>query len=343
MAKNKVLPIIAGLAAVAVFSGGWIALKAAADRDGDVENVSVDALDGTITKIDYTVLNDDAVSLVYNGSEWQWSGDADFPLRQTYPETMVSLAQSLSATALVTEQPENLADFGLETPSSTIKLTNDTGESKTYLLGNKNTHTGDYYLRKEGSDTVYTVSSEFASAFSNSLYGMIITETWPVVSASAINEVSLSQGGKLLIDMQITRTEKQAQSDINSSSTASSTAAAQTVTEYRISDGSGFVDANSEAAYSWISSLTAMSFSSCADYKASDELLADTGLNNEGTYTLTVKYTSSGEEKTFALLIGNGSGDGVYFAKQQSSAAVNTIEGDALTTFLGTTFESLKG
>jgi hypothetical protein len=339
MAKNKILPLVAGVAAIAVFGAGWAILKNTASDEAAVESVTVDTLDGNITQIDYNV-QDDEVSLVYTDGEWQWSEDADFPLRQTYPETMVSLGQAPSATALVTETPENLADYGLETPSSTITLTNDAGESKTYLLGDANTHTGAYYLREDGSNTVYTMSSEFYSAFSNPLYGMIITETWPIVSASAVNEVTLSQGGKTFLNVDVTRTEVEVASSSESDASSVETTT-ETVTTYKASDGSGFVDANETATASWISSLATMSFASCMDYKASDDTLTSLGLNGDATYTLTVKYTSGEEEKTFTLLIGNGSGDGVYYVKQADSTAVNTIEGDTLTTFLGTTFSSL--
>lgn len=66
------------------------------------------------------------------------------------------------------------------------------------LVGAQNTHTGEYYIKLEGEEPVYTVSESFAAAFTRTERGLQQTENWPVESTDSVTRATLEQGGNTL-------------------------------------------------------------------------------------------------------------------------------------------------
>lgn len=141
------------------------------------------------------------------------------------------------------------------------------------LVGAQNTHTGEYYIKLEGEEPVYTVSESFAAAFTRTERGLQQTENWPVESTDSVTRATLEQGGNTLT------VDVSEDADGNKTYTASDTARTETP--------------DTAAAQAFISSAATLYFSSSADFKPTDEALAAYGLA-EPSATLTVEWTRHG-------------------------------------------------
>lgn len=90
------------------------------------------------------------------------------------------------------------------------------------LVGAQNTHTGEYYIKLEGEEPVYTVSESFAAAFTRTERGLQQTENWPVESTDSVTRATLEQGGNTLT------VDVSEDADGNKTYTASDTARTET-------------------------------------------------------------------------------------------------------------------
>ena len=233
---------------------------------------------------------------------------------------------TLNATALVTQSGADLVAYGLDEPSNRIEVATDAGETCTVLVGAQNTHTGEYYIKLEGEEPVYTVSESFAAAFTRTERGLQQTENWPVESTDSVTRATLEQGSNTLT------VDVSEDADGNKTYTASDTARTETP--------------DTAAAQAFISSAATLYFSSSADFKPTDEALAAYGLA-EPSATLTVEWTrtddASGaqESVTSVLYLGAVDANGDYYARLADSNAVSTLNATALSGVLGMTLDGM--
>ncbi len=99
-----------------------------------------------------------SITLVRQDDTWTVEGLGDIPLKQSALEDIVYSVSRLRAERLITEEPENLASFGLENPAARAVVTLEDGSSEALLLGSKAPSGYAFYLKKEGENAVYTVS-----------------------------------------------------------------------------------------------------------------------------------------------------------------------------------------
>ena len=85
-------------------------------------------------------------------------------MNQTLVSSLVNNIAGITTESVV-EQPEDLSEYGLDNPVRTIKATLENGSGIIIYVGNQNDLTGDYYIRLEGDDQVYGISSYVVTAF----------------------------------------------------------------------------------------------------------------------------------------------------------------------------------
>lgn len=327
---KKWLPMAAGLMAVAVLGFGYTAVtKAAKDKksaSASAASVSIASLPDGVDAIEYTNAGAE-IALVKNGDIWQWEPDADFPLQQSYAKTMAAQGAALTGTALVRSDGAQLEQYGLDSPAKTVTL-HSGSQTVTCLIGSANSYTGDYYLMLEGGQNVYTVSSNFVTAFSRGLSDLLQLDTWPVTSVSRVRSAELDTADGTAFVLHVQNGEDGS-------------------VQYTLDDGSS---ADADAAKSFLSGLTTLSMAACVNYKADAALLADSGLNAPAA-TLTVTYadaasSASDSAQTLSsavLYVGSRNTDGTYNVRMEGSKAVNTMSGDVLASLIAATPQSLAG
>ena len=86
---------------------------------------------------------------------WLWADDKTFPLDESYALTLLETVQGIEHLPPVTTAAQ-LADYGLDSPTKYVTVTDSQDTSVTYRLGSESD--GSVYVYREGAEaTVYAV------------------------------------------------------------------------------------------------------------------------------------------------------------------------------------------
>lgn len=107
--------------------------------------------------------------------QWICSEHKDYDLDEGLVDDIAAVFTDVEATCTV-EEPMEMAEYGLDTPAMNISVTTNEGETTTFLIGNKNDITGDYYVMLSDSDDLYMVSSSFTSKFNSTIDSLVAEE-----------------------------------------------------------------------------------------------------------------------------------------------------------------------
>ena len=279
MKKGKRLLVL--LIVLAVFCAGAVGLnlytrgqeeKQAAEEPAEATVLLTTAAED-VTALSYT-LGDEEIQLTKQDGEWVYAPRESFPLDSGKVSAMLSALSEISAVRTVAENADSLSDYGLETPQVSIAVTLADGAATAVDIGDKNGTTGDYYVRVSGKDGVYTVGADLYNAFDSHLMGLITSEPFPTVDASAVTALEWSDG-----------TESKTL-EYHPDGDASLPTASYTWLR-RNADGTlSALDADAVSAY--LDSATGLSYASCVSDVKEDE--AAYGLDHP-SLTLTLYYS----------------------------------------------------
>lgn len=116
---------------------------------------------------------------------WTYPEDAHFPMDQNssrFSAILQSLS-SLSASRCLSDI-EDPSEYGLDSPTTVIRVTRTDGTETRLILGAQNPVTGEYYLQIEGNTAVYLIDATLPSAFACGLFDLVKTDTIPNLSAA---------------------------------------------------------------------------------------------------------------------------------------------------------------
>ena len=237
-----------------------------------------------IVSFKFNVGNGD-LELNKEDDRWYYTPDKDFPLKQSYPEEMAETAGSITADRKLTDG-DSIEAYGLDDPVYTIEYTDADGNVTELLFGDM---TGDdYYVMKDGSDTVYTVGSSVIDPFNHALDDMAQLDDYPSIgSGNLVKEVITQNGVTTIYDSE------------NDDQTEDMAAIA--------------------------GGLGAVTLSEAADYSVEDEDLAMYGLDEDSRITVEAIYTQNDEDQILTLYIGNEDGNGNRYVMMNDSRIVYLI------------------
>ena len=266
----------------------------------EAENATIDVtyLSEDATPTTLVISNDEGdTTYVYDADsdEWSWEEDADFPLNNNYITALLNTWDSLDSDTEL-EITDELSAYGLDPAELSATVSTDDGESLTVLVG---IATGDYYYCMiDGEDKIYLISDTLPSYLDYNLYDMASLETFPTLSSSNIETITIEGTVETSFYQESVETE-----------TTDDDGETTTTTEecWYTTDGEDVTEAD------YISELTSevigLSLSSMVNYYTTDEDLADAGLD-EPQCVLTVEYTETDEDdnettESFTLEIGD--------------------------------------
>lgn len=167
--KKERTTIIALVVILAVVCIGYFALVKHNDDKEKAADTSVNLLqlDSSLaTKLDITNENGE-LSFELTDGIWTLTSDADFVVDQDVIQTLLDEFADLTASQMVVDNQDSLADYGLEEPAATGVLTLSDGTTVTLSLGDNVPVIGGYYGIVDSSTEVYTFDeTAFASLFS---------------------------------------------------------------------------------------------------------------------------------------------------------------------------------
>ena len=138
-------------------------------------------------------------SLKDDGETWQYDDNTGFPLNQSSLTGMSSQLQSLTASRTIAENPDNLADYGLDEPSGRVTAKDSDGTEFTIYFGDTNDSADVTYVYTSDGKNIYTIDSGVADYFSHPLLDMIVEDELPVPDSSAVyKDITINRGSSTL-------------------------------------------------------------------------------------------------------------------------------------------------
>ena len=165
------------------------------DGTGAEETISVFSLNTEdVTKVSWTYA-DETITLIDAGEGWMLEEDSQFPLDESYLNTMLTTLSDIQATKTI-ESPEDLTQYGLEEPTCSVTVT---AESVSKIVIGDETGLGGQRYLSVGDGNVYLVDSSILDSFAYGLYDIIQMETIPSMR-DVRSFVTETENGKLEIE-----------------------------------------------------------------------------------------------------------------------------------------------
>lgn len=248
-----------------------------------------------LEKITYSDGEGNSWSFEKTDETWNYAADPTIALVQ---DTMTGMEEAFSKIEAVKEieAPDNLADYGFEDPLYQIVVT-ERGTDHILLIGDS---TGEnYYFMEEGSEKVYTVSSDITSEMIWAFSGLAETDTFPYVAQDHFVKmvVQKADGTEVIYDSE---------------------------------------DEEQEETVASISSSFAVTyFTDCIDYHVTEETLATYGLDEASRTKVTVTHNTEDEGKEEVFYIGSLDENAEYYYVQlDGSQRVNRVLKDSVEAIL---------
>ncbi|MCL1829756.1 MAG: DUF4340 domain-containing protein [Oscillospiraceae bacterium] len=254
------------------------------------------------------------------GGEWFYPDDPAFPLDQSFPETMLSELEGLTAS----RQFENAAggsEYGFDSPMCVISTTAQNGEVTVLNIGNQSSVSKDYYLTVGNvADVFFMVKESLISAFPFNLLDLVAFDI--VEPMDTIIAITVRSDNKM-IDLIFSK-EIDEENDW-----------------FLIAGEDKYLPLSSTEMSKLKTSLYSLKFDSCVNYNPSAADLSEYGLDKPSY--LTVKYTphSSEDEITVKFLFGKSDGDKTY-AQLDGSIKVYLIDTKLAESIKSADYHTLK-
>lgn len=196
---KKSTKLVSAVVVLTVLGGVYVGLNTYVSKEEKTESSSDEE---SKTEV-FSVKTDDIKSLEFivdkkevtfekKDDSWVKKDETAFPVNQTTLDSAASAIEKVEADRVL-EDVENLAEYGLDSPSNTVIV--DTADGTTKLnIGDENTSTNQYYISRDDDDsTVYVVAADTVSPFMNSLYDYAQGEDFPTIDSSTVKKVQVSE------------------------------------------------------------------------------------------------------------------------------------------------------
>lgn len=340
--KNRKRALVIAIVCLAVAAVLYLLAVKFNQKEASAENADdslvISSVDSTqITSISYEK-DGQKLSFIKEDGTWYDADDKHFPLNQDSLTTMTNTLGAVSATRKL-ENPEQLSEYGLDSPVMTVRYTASDNKEAEFMLGSTNDAAGGTYLKMSGDDAVYLVSSDFAGAFQSDIYQMADMESFPTITSDNITDIAIHSGSQTL--------------EIKNDSEGG-----RTVFE----NGKEQENCAESSVTQLVNTVTGITFKSHVDYDCKDlskygldQPIADISVDYTATETVSSGSTESSEteiaaaeetasmageteteaetievSKQLILHIGSQNVDGDYYAALDGSSEVHVISADTV-------------
>lgn len=329
--KNKTVKMVLAVVVLGVCCGAYAGVKTyvahqeqkESEEDSEESTTVFTASTDNIKSLDFMV-DDTETTFEKDDDSWVKKDETDFPVNQTTLDSAESAIASVDSDRVL-EDVDDLSEYGLDSPSNTIKIVTKSDEedgddiTTTLYVGDENSSTSQYYVRKDDDEkTVYLIDSSCVEPFTKSLNDYAQMEDFPAISnTDTITKISVDGDNSYELSKD------------------------EDTSTWSVKGSEDEEKADSATVSSLVSSFGSMAYSSLADYKCDDK--SKYGLDKPYA-TITVDYqeevadedTSSSEEETkmadkqLTILVGNETDDSSRYVMVNDSNEVYTMSTDTL-------------
>lgn len=363
--KKKTVNLLTAVGVLVVLSGAYVGVKNYAakqeekEQEGEEEKAfSVMSVDTDKIKSIGFLIDKNEVVFEKEDGDWVKSDEKSFPVNKDKLSEAAGTLNSVEADRVL-EDVENLSEYGLDAPSNTITVTMEDDEKEVLQVGEENTSTGQYYVKKNGDDsTIYVVESSVVEPFMKELYDYAQADTFPTIDSSTISRISVDESDssyELVKNDQTGTWNVESEENTEGADSAKASSLASTFSSmsygkfvnYNCEDLSEYgldepyakitVDYREEIEDENASEESEDSDKSAEPEKSEEsEESVDTGNTEESTDEI---IESALADKQLMLQVGNEADDTGRYVRINDSNAIYTMSNDTLDSFLGKTNE----
>lgn len=275
--KNKTVKMVLAVVVLGVCCGAYAGVKTyvahqeqkESEEDSEESTTVFTASTDNIKSLDFMV-DDTETTFEKDDDSWVKKDETDFPVNQTTLDSAASAIASVDSDRVL-EDVDDLSEYGLDSPSNTIKIVTKSDEedgddiTTTLYVGDENSSTSQYYVRKDDDEkTVYLIDSSCVEPFAKSLNDYAQMEDFPAISnTDTITKISVDGDNFYELSKD------------------------EDTSTWSVKGSEDEEKADSATVSSLVSSFGSMAYSSLADYKCDDK--SKYGLDKPYA-TITVDY-----------------------------------------------------
>ena len=259
--KNKTVKMVLAVVVLGVCCGAYVGVKTyvahqeqkESEEDSEESTTVFTALTDNIKSLDFMV-DDTETTFEKDDDSWVKKDETDFPVNQTTLDSAASAIASVDSDRVL-EDVDDLSEYGLDSPSNTIKIVTKSDEedgddiTTTLYVGDENSSTSQYYVRKDDDEkTVYLIDSSCVEPFTKSLNDYAQMEDFPAISnTDTITKISVDGDNSYKLSKD------------------------EDTSTWSVKGSEDEEKADSATVSSLVSSFGSMAYSSLADYKCDDK------------------------------------------------------------------------
>ena len=275
--KNKTVKMVLAVVVLGVCCGAYAGVKTyvahqeqkESEEDSEESTTVFTASTDNIKSLDFMV-DDTEATFEKDDDSWVKKDETGFPVNQTTLDSAASAIASVDSDRVL-EDVDDLSEYGLDSPSNTIKIVTKSDEedgddiTTTLYVGDENSSTSQYYVRKDDDEkTVYLIDSSCVEPFTKSLNDYAQMEDFPAISnTDTITKISVDGDNSYELSKD------------------------EDTSTWSVKGSEDEEKADSATVSSLVSSFGSMAYSSLADYKCDDK--SKYGLDKPYA-TITVDY-----------------------------------------------------
>lgn len=259
--KNKTVKMVLAVVVLGVCCGAYAGVKTyvahqeqkESEEDSEESTTVFTASTDNIKSLDFMV-DDTETTFEKDDDSWVKKDETDFPVNQTTLDSAASAIASVDSDRVL-EDVDDLSEYGLDSPSNTIKIVTKSDEedgddiTTTLYVGDENSSTSQYYVRKDDDEkTVYLIDSSCVEPFTKSLNDYAQMEDFPTISnTDTITKISVDGDNSYELSKD------------------------EDTSIWSVKGSEDEEKADSATVSSLVSSFGSMAYSSLADYKCDDK------------------------------------------------------------------------
>ena len=259
--KNKTVKMVLAVVVLGVCCGAYAGVKTyvahqeqkESEEDSEESTTVFTASTDNIKSLDFMV-DDTETTFEKDDDSWVKKDETDFPVNQTTLDSAASAIASVDSDRVL-EDVDDLSEYGLDSPSNTIKIVTKSDEedgddiTTTLYVGDENSSTSQYYVRKDDDEkTVYLIDSSCVEPFTKSLNDYAQMDDFPAISnTDTITKISVDGDNSYELSKD------------------------EDTSTWSVKGSEDEEKADSATVSSLVSSFGSMAYSSLADYKCDDK------------------------------------------------------------------------
>ncbi len=150
-----------------------------------------------ISQVSYQYRDEEKVNYKLVKDTWQNADDADFPLSsEAFANNFVGAFVQIKTSRTLTAEDEQ--NYGLDDPYLTLEVENSGGEKELFYLGDYNSMLGEYYLKIDGKDEIYTIGTDLVYICREDIYDYATMESFPSYSTDTLKNIRIVNDGTVV-------------------------------------------------------------------------------------------------------------------------------------------------